>query len=64
MSFTIASSLPRRMIEPLPNAFSMEETASSIAFSFSGATGIFTAPCRGAPRPLVHPFASLRRPAF
>ena len=39
-SFTIASSLPRRMIEPLPNAFSMDETASSIAFSFSGPTGI------------------------
>ena len=41
MSFTSASSLPRRMIEPLPNAFSMAETASSIAFSFSGPTGIF-----------------------
>jgi hypothetical protein len=36
------------MIEPFPNAFSMDETASSIAFSFSGATGIvFPLSCGG-----------------
>jgi hypothetical protein len=39
-SLTSASSLPRRMMEPLPNSFSMDATASSIAFSFSGPTGI------------------------
>ena len=50
MSFTSASSLPRRMIEPLPNAFSMDETASSIAFSFSGPTGIALLLGRGASR--------------
>jgi hypothetical protein len=32
------------MIEPLPKAFSMDETASSIAFSFSGPTGIVSSP--------------------
>src|SRR6266446_6673934 len=36
MSCTRGSSLPRRMTAPLPNCFSMAETASSIAFSFSG----------------------------
>jgi len=36
MSCTNGSSLPRRMTAPLPNCFSMAETASSIAFSFSG----------------------------
>src|SRR3954468_6323800 len=35
MSCTSGSSLPRRMTAPLPNCFSMAETASSIAFSFS-----------------------------
>jgi hypothetical protein len=39
------------MIEPLPKAFSMDETASSIAFSFSGATGIPLSLC--APRSRV-----------
>src|SRR2546430_17730935 len=36
MSCTRGSLLPRRMTAPLPNCFSMAETASSIAFSFSG----------------------------
>src|SRR5438128_1959149 len=35
MSCTSGSSTPSRMTEPLPNCFSMAETASSIAFSFS-----------------------------
>src|SRR2546422_11067491 len=36
MSCTSGSSLPRRRTAPLPNCFSMADTASSIAFSFSG----------------------------
>src|SRR3954467_14608298 len=35
MSCTSGSSAPRRMTAPLPNCFSMAETASSIAFSLS-----------------------------
>src|SRR4051794_8819250 len=36
MSSTGASPSPSRITDPLPNCFSMAETASSIAFSFSG----------------------------
>src|SRR5713226_2904788 len=35
MSWTSGSSTPSRITEPLPNCFSMAETASSIAFSLS-----------------------------
>src|SRR6266568_1106675 len=52
-SFTSEASLPRRMIEPLPKAFSMDETASSIAFSFSGPTGISVFSLRGGRRPVL-----------